>query len=203
MAVDPATLSRLIDAGDIEGVLALVSLDEIAEAWCQWSVRQSLGEVPLTTDESDWFSTDLHWWALEFWWAVSDRGWVGDHVVRHLLDWLTPHASTDRETSRAQQAANEEVARELLVKLVDHAPSDDVLGNVGAGPLEDFIDGDDDRVRWIEEQAASSPKFRTALAKVWIWSEPAWVFERVERAAGVPLAWPGREQDRPGQGRAP
>jgi len=165
MTADPVTLSRLVDAADIDGVLALVSVDEIADAWCQWSVRQRRGDVPPST-ESDWFSTDPHWWAVEFWYFVS-----GTRTPRH-----------------------EEVARDLLVRLVDHAPSDAVLQHIGAGPFEEFIGADEDRVRWIEEQAAVSAKFRTALANVWIWSEPDWVFERIEHAAGVPLARPGQRR---------
>src|SRR5258708_4885777 len=99
MAVDPVTLSRLVDAEDFVGVLALVSVDEIADAWCQWSVRQSQGDVPPTTDESDWFSTDPHWWAVEFWWLASGRERV---------------------------PAREALARDLLARLIDHAPSDAV-----------------------------------------------------------------------------
>jgi Family of unknown function (DUF6869) len=167
MTADPVTLSRLVDTGDVDGVLAFVSLDEIADAWCQWSLRQHRGDVPPTTDQSDWFSTDPHWWALEFWWLVSGREGV---------------------------AAREAVARDLLVSLVDHAPSDDVLLHIGAGPFEEFIRADEDRVRWIEEQAVSSAKFRTALGNVWIWSEPDWVFERIEHAARIPLAHPGHRR---------
>ena len=118
-------------------------------------------------NESDWFSTDPHWWAVEFWWLVSGRERV---------------------------AAWEAVARDLLVRLIDHAPSDAVLQHIGAGPFEEFIRADENRVRWIEEQAAVSAKFRTALANVWIWREPDWVFERIERAAGVPLARPDRSR---------
>ena len=144
MAADPVTLFRLIDSEDFVGVLALVSVDEIADAWCQWSVRQERGDVP-PMNESDWFSTDPHWWAVEFWWLVSGRERV---------------------------AAWEAVARDLLVRLIDHAPSDAVLQPIGAGPFEEFIRADENRVRWIEEQTAVSAKFRTALANVWIWREP-------------------------------
>ncbi|HEV7526846.1 MAG TPA: hypothetical protein VGP92_17905 [Acidimicrobiia bacterium] len=85
----------------------------------------------------------------------------------------------------------EGVLRELLVKLVEHAPNDEVLGNIGAGPIEDFIVADEARVRWIEEQAESSPAFRQALSIIWIWGhQPQWVCERIERAAGVPLRHP-------------
>ena len=86
--------------------------------------------------------------------------------------------------------ANEVVVREGLLALID-AATDDLLSYVGAGPLETFISADESRVRWIENQAARSVRFRKALANVWTWgTEPDDVAARLERAAGVPLARP-------------
>jgi hypothetical protein len=66
-----------------------------------------------------------------------------------------------------------------------------LLGYVGAGPLEIFVSNDESRIRWIEEQAARSPRFRRALGNVWTWgTESNEVAARMEAAAGVRLARP-------------
>jgi hypothetical protein len=85
--------------------------------------------------------------------------------------------------------AHEDLVRAGLLKLIDEAP-DAFLGHVGAGPLENFVVDDEPRLLWVEEQAAASERFRRTLATVWIWNLPDAVFERMERAAGVPLPRP-------------
>lgn len=74
--------------------------------------------------------------------------------------------------------------RTVLATIADAAP-DEVLGWAGAGPLEDFIDDDADRLEWVEAQAARSDRFRQALGNVWIrsWASSETV-ERIEKAAG-------------------
>ncbi len=99
------------------------------------------------------------------WWAVQF--------------WLSPAPVFDRE----------ELGREGLLALVTSV-GDDLLHYVGAGPLEDFIDAIEDRIRWFEESAARLPEFRKALAYVHVGYEPEWVWDRLERAAGVPLVRP-------------
>jgi hypothetical protein len=84
----------------------------------------------------------------------------------------------------------EAVARDGLLALIDAVP-EELLGHVGAGPLEDFIRPDKSRIAWIEDQSRVSPRFRRALANVWVWGEQKeWVCERLEAAANVPLARP-------------
>jgi hypothetical protein len=64
-----------------------------------------------------------------------------------------------------------EDAWSTILRLVELAPDDRVLANVGAGPLEDllclqphaFIDR-------VENQARSDAKFRRCLSGVWGWS---------------------------------
>jgi hypothetical protein len=85
--------------------------------------------------------------------------------------------------------ADEEFVRAFLVTIADTAP-DEVLGWVGAGPLEDFITEDVDRLAWVESQAARSERFRRVLANVWIAELSPEAFHRIERAAGVPLHRP-------------
>jgi hypothetical protein len=140
VAADPDTLQRLVDAKDVDGVLAIVTTDEIAEAWCAGSAR--------------------HW--------TARYSWAGELLQLRAV------------------ARRESFVRESLLKLVEHAPDDDVLVDIGAGPLQEFVVADEARVSWIEEQAQASPRFRAALAHVRIWGrEPQWVCERVERAVGA------------------
>jgi hypothetical protein len=82
---------------------------------------------------------------------------------------------------------DEAFRRTFLALLPDNAPND-VLGWVGAGPLEDFVSDDADRLAWVEAQAARSERFRRALANVWIrsWASDETV-RRIERAAGATL----------------
>jgi hypothetical protein len=150
MAADRERLEDLILEGKLDELFSLVSLEDIADAWCRYTSRPHLDGV----DEED-----PDEWTLLFVTDIED------------LDELC--------------------ARTLLDLLVDRAPNDEVLEVVGAGPLEDFVKGyDEDRLLWIEQRAASSARFRQALACVWIWSLEPEVFARVERAAGVPLARP-------------
>ena len=135
--------------------------------------RAVAGEITLAEVATAYFAyrhgdqheDDPNFWAIDLWFPVNDEWWQ-----------------------------DEERVRAGLLALVDAAPDDDDLLYVGAGPLEDFIEHDDSRVRWIEAQASMSARFRRALSNVWIWgSVPDEVAERVERAAGVPLAKPESE----------
>jgi hypothetical protein len=60
------------------------------------------------------------------------------------------------------------VHREALLKLLEHAPDDHVIGCIGAGPLEDFVSDDADDLAWIERHAVSNPRLREALAGMWV-----------------------------------
>jgi hypothetical protein len=67
---------------------------------------------------------------------------------------------------------------------VEIASDDAALRYVGAGPLKDFVIDDEPRLLWIESQASTSDRFRTALSNVWVWDcLTAEQFERVERGA--------------------
>jgi hypothetical protein len=155
MAVDRERLEELILLGKLDELFSLVTLEDIADAWCRYQSRPHIYEV----DEED-----PDEWAMLF-------------VAGGRFDDL-----------------DEPLVRTLLDILIDRAPSDDVLEQIGAGPLEDFTKGcDEDRLSWIEERAASSTRFRHALARVWIWSIEPEAFARVERAAGVPLTRPDED----------
>src|SRR6059058_464154 len=69
---------------------------------------------------------------------------------------------------------NENLVRAFLVTVAESAP-DEVLGWVGAGPLEDFLgEGDEDRLLWIEQRAEESERFRQALRGVGVWRLAGW-----------------------------
>jgi hypothetical protein len=142
-------LVELIMFDDLDELFSLVTLEEAATAWCNYTSRT---HIPGVEDE------DPDYWAS---FLLTDPDFSDDDGrMRQILDLL-----------------------------VDRAPTDEVLEVVGAGPLEDFVKGyTDDRLAWIEQRAAESPRFRLALTKVWIWSLSPDVFARVEQAAGVPLA---------------
>jgi hypothetical protein len=129
--------------------------------------------------------------------AEIAEAWIAYHRAEHVkLDEGDPFWwAVDFWLSGSGVWADEDLARLGLLALIEAAP-DDLLGHVGAGPLETFVSDDESRVRWIEDQAAQSDRFRRALANVWTWgTEPNAIASRLERAAGVrlprPKGWTG------------
>ena len=148
MDTDPRKLEELVLDGQVAELLTLVTLEQVAAAWCGYHTRTHLSGV-----EDD----DPDWWAVFL--LQGGEFWSDELRVRTVID--------------------------LLVEL---APDDRVLGGVGAGPLEDFISDNEDRLVWIERRAAASARFKEALRHVWIWSLGPNVLARVERAVGEELA---------------
>ena len=150
MDTDPRKLEDLILDGQVDELLTLVTLEQVAAAWCGYHART---HVPGVEDD------DPDRWAV---FLLQDGEFSSDELrVRTVIDLL-----------------------------VERAPDDRVLGGVGAGPLEDFISDNEDRLVWIERRAAASARFREALRHVWIWSLGPSVLARVERAVGAELARP-------------
>jgi hypothetical protein len=92
---------------------------------------------------------------------------------------------------------DEATFRMLLHTLAERAPREADLSYLGAGPIEDFLTDDEERLRWVEEEAFRSPNFRAALASVWIEELGAATFLRIQRAAGVDLVWHVNHGPRP------
>ena len=115
------------ERGDLQAVRAMVSVDEIADAWWRYTVR-TVGAP------EDW-DTDPDAWASELW---HEEVVLGD----------------------------DEFSRDLVRALAERAPRGADMGYLGAGPVEDFATNED-RLRWIEAEAARSPNFRAALANVY------------------------------------
>jgi hypothetical protein len=51
--VDPAELQRFVDEDDVEGLVDAVSLEEIADAWWRYTLRER-GPEAKGYDEPDW-----------------------------------------------------------------------------------------------------------------------------------------------------
>jgi hypothetical protein len=77
-----------------------------------------------------------------------------------------------------------EAAFELVRQLVRAVP-EDRLGYVGAGPLEDFVKQHGSALAdWIVGEAGRDPRFRAALASIWLIAEdlPPGVIQRLQTA---------------------
>ncbi len=148
-------LQSLIEAEDLDRLLELASLDEIAIAWCRYH-----GTDGSHDDDSDWWAVDLLFTTEIF--------------------------------------RRPDLYRELLLKLVDHAEEEGVLGNIGAGPLENFVSDDEDDLRWLEAECRQRPKLRLALSNVWcagyVTEE---TLERLDAAAGRRLSRPRPREEWP------
>jgi hypothetical protein len=142
-------LQELIDVEDIDRLIEIVTLDEIATAWCRYSsLRHSVDD-----DDPDW-------WAIEL--------FMTSEIFKRTA-----------------------LYRALLLKLVEHAQSDGVIGAVGAGPLENFVSDDQDDLMWLESECQFNEKLRRALGGVWCAGEvSAETLERLDAAAGTQLARP-------------
>lgn len=141
-------MQRCIDMGDLDGVLAVVSTDEIARAWHRYQKAPD----PKSYDHPDW-------WAVEF------------LHMRELFERRDLH-------------------RDLLLKLVAHG-SEESLGYVGAGPVEDFVSDDEADLRWFEAECATNQRLRTALAAVWVAGRVSEdTLQRLDAAAGERLGRP-------------
>jgi hypothetical protein len=91
--------------------------------------------------------------------------------------------------------ADERRLREGVLALVAAAETDADFGAVGAGVLEYVVTDNEDRLRWIEAQAAASEAFRRCMANMYVWgAHRRDVAARIEAAARVrlprPWYWP-------------
>src|SRR5579863_7595889 len=57
--MDAAELQRLVDEDDVEGLLRATSVEEVADAWWRWVLRDRSPDAE-GFDEPDW-------WAVEIW----------------------------------------------------------------------------------------------------------------------------------------
>jgi hypothetical protein len=84
------------------------------------------------------------------------------------------------------RGADPERAWELAVALV-RASTDERLGYIGAGPIEDLVYWHGlALIDWIEGEAKRDPRFREALASIWLVADdiPKSVLSRLQAATG-------------------
>ncbi len=87
--------------------------------------------------------------------------------------------------------ADEQRVRAGILELIAAAKTDEDYGVLGAAVMEVFVTDSDERLAWLESQAAESEPFRTSLRNVYVWGLwPDNVSQRVEDAAGAPLRRP-------------
>jgi hypothetical protein len=159
---DRAEIIDAAERGDLDKLLALVSLDEIADAWWRYTMRTGSPDQRTADDQ----------------WETDPDGWASEIYYTDIYK-------------------DEDTHREYLRALARRAPDDADLRYFGAGPLEDFIAADVDRLRWIEQEARSSDSFRRALATVWIEDLGPAVFLRLQAAARTELVWHVNHGPRP------
>jgi len=72
-----------------------------------------------------------------------------------------------------------------ILEVLTRNPSDDVISNLAAGPLEDLIDDHGPEfIERIETESRRNPSFRHLLGGVWQSSTPE-VWARVQKAQGA------------------
>lgn len=119
--------------------------------------------------------------------GAPDAGPLVDAWVRYVGERRDEDFwAWERVISIVSWDGDAERARDLMAALVEHAP-EELLGDVGAGPLENLIvHRGAELVEWIEHQAWSEPRFFRALGYVWLekGALPADVEARIVRASG-------------------
>jgi hypothetical protein len=159
--------------------------------WTPMMSLSSTSEVPKATDVNDNFE------------AMVAKAEAGEITPSELADaWLAYHRGSRSEDDPNWWAVevlfphdvwwDDEVrVRETLLALVGAAESESEYGMIGAGPMEDFINSDEDRLGWLEEHANASADFRRAMANVYVWGvESDAIAARLERMAKTRLPRP-------------
>jgi hypothetical protein len=155
-----------------------VSLDRLAEL-----IRSE--ELPynvlVSTAKAEWEEADSVETILR---AIPiDR----DRVVREYIEYgETDHPEWGWASARMYNILDgaPELAWELILDMIDRAPSDNSLGFVAASPLEDLLSKDGATfIARVEHRARQDEKFRRALGMLRRLGMTAEVWERVTDAA--------------------
>ena len=119
-------------------------------------------------------------------------GW--DHIALTWCRYYEQHNPWDQWAEQTliplfinRQSLPTDEAWHVVLQLLQAAPDDKVLGNIGASPIEDLLSSDPENVaRLIESEADNNPRLRRALAHVWQQTIPTETFDRVKRLADLP-----------------
>lgn len=126
--------------------------------------------------------------------AASKRRIVDRLGIQSLVDaWLLSIGEPDGTWPDAywwasslildvERWADEGFHREILLRLVE-AADDEQIWVVAAGPLEDFLTDDNDRLSWMEQTADQNPRFRVAVSGVWTHGKAPATAARIDRFA--------------------
>jgi hypothetical protein len=111
--------------------------------------------------------------------AEVARDWWADSIVRGGELATNAHDLLSELSGEGHPATVD-----ILQALVDEAATDDELGFIGAGPLEDLLSHDGHGLRFVDEvakRARQQPRFRLAVASLWLSDDvPAVVRDRLE-----------------------
>ncbi len=79
-----------------------------------------------------------------------------------------------------------EIVWDLILEIIMLDNSEDILNNVGAGPLEDLMVYHGEKfIDRIEQEAANSLLFQSAMQSVWLDSEDTTLCNRFYEIAGI------------------
>jgi hypothetical protein len=82
----PGELQRFIDDGDLEGLLSVVTLDEVAATWCRYTATPHAARDHEGIDDPDW-------WAVEFF--FTEAYFANRELQRSVLLKLLEHATSE------------------------------------------------------------------------------------------------------------
>src|SRR5215216_5288158 len=164
----------------------------VEESDCEWSLTDA--DVRLLLDDlryadaAEGVPVEQVAQACTRYQAVADD-LDGDAAIEHPDFWSVVLAHSQ------EWCADELRVRQTILRLIDLAPTDDDLEFIGIDFMELGFFADEARLRWAEEQAAVSDRFRRTIRGLWVWGDLLErAFERLERAAGTPLPRPRQYQ---------
>jgi hypothetical protein len=178
---------REVDADELTFVTDFASLiqalRQIDERWLDRTL-QLLPAEPSLLDGVEWAlrgTNELHLVVDRLGLDLLSRTWF-THYAADVADHNAPTWWASSFVMDLDNWADEDRHRSVLLRLIEDADGQS-LWDVAAGPLEDFITSDEDRLQWMEYQAAHNPKFKAALAGVWTYGKDPATAARVAAIA--------------------
>ena len=181
-------LLRIHGSAVIETVEAAAA-ESVLVRRCLWRMGRQQGHPPRETDIAADIWTRLERAAAGTTDYNTDNPPGAAHPLPPELDRVVEAWFQYEETFWAWERVQDltrmdpELAWRVITLLVEQSPSDEVLGSVGAGPLEDFLSAYGERmIDRVEERARSDELFRQCLASVWQSEMSDELLARVQKA---------------------